>query len=320
MPINKNPQFNDIFDLYFHNKHQFNDFININIDNNIEQFKFRNKIIFKTKKNSPLKEFHKFITLFILNKLEINKVCFSYSKGLTTEKCLFPHKNSKYFISTDINNFFNSITKKDILNILDKNLENIGIKDLSKYLNIVVNMLTIDDKLSIGFSTSGVISNAVLFEFDNIVTVHCKKKNIIYTRYADDLIFSSNDKSVKTIIPKIDEILSTLFDNRLSRNFKKTKFYSHNSRVEILGFTITPSGNITINKKLKSKIENLMYVYINNNSKFIEILNKEFDGKIEKISGLMAYINSADKLFMQKMKKKYGNFVIDSFLRKSISV
>jgi RNA-directed DNA polymerase len=312
--------FKDLFNLYFHNKYSFDDFIKININDSVEKIKFRDKTIFKLSKESPLKEFHKFIHLFILNNLKTHKVCFSYTKNLNIKDCLEPHKNSKYFISTDIHDFFNNITKNDILNILNKNLEFINISDISKYLEFIASIVVVNDRLPVGFSTSGVISNSVLFDFDTLIEKYCKQNNIIYTRYSDDLIFSGNNKSTKNVLNEVDNILLKLFNTRLLRNKRKTIFYSHKSRVEILGLVITPNGNITINKELKSKIENLMYFYINDKGKFKNILNNEFKNDIKNIFALIAYINSVDNFFMQKLKKKYGNFVIDSFLRKSANV
>ncbi len=310
--------FQETFNLYFHGKYSFEDFINTPIKDNITQHQFDQRTVLSA--NKKLTEFHKFINVFIVNKLTYDdSICFSYAKNTTIRHCIEPHKNNKHFLSTDISNFFASIQSVDVMNTIQHNIDegNIGIADIDQYKDSIIKLITFEGALPIGFSTSGRLSNAILFEFDKVILTECQSKNITYSRYADDLIFSSNNKNIVQVKPIVETALSNIFDERLKINDKKTKTYSKKSKIKILGLIITPNGDITIDKKIKSDIQIAMHFYANDTNKFDSFLRKRFDGNIQKIFGIVGYINSVNKDFLNKLRKKYGNYIVDSFLRKS---
>ncbi|SMM99832.1 Retron-type RNA-directed DNA polymerase [uncultured Candidatus Thioglobus sp.] len=315
--INKKP-FQEIFNLYFHGKYSFEDFINTDIKRCVTPHQFNQKTMLSV--NKKLAEFHKFINVFIINKLAYNSfVCFSYIENTTIRNCLEPHKNNKYFLSTDISNFFGSIQSVDVMNTIQSNINegSLNISDIEKYKDSIIKLITFNDSLPIGFSTSGRLSNSILFKFDQVVLDSCNAQNITYSRYADDLIFSSNDKNIKQTQLMVENALAALFNKRLKINIDKTKIYSKRAKIKILGMTITPNGSITIDKKIKSDIELAMHFYAKNTEKFCSIIENKFDGNIQKAFGTVAYINSVDKAYLNKLRKKYGNYTVESFLRKS---
>ncbi|EPE3624738.1 reverse transcriptase family protein [Serratia marcescens] len=94
------------------------------------------------------------------------------------------HCNSKWVLSIDLKNFFHTITlDKIILALVD-----IGYhyEQASKLAEI----LTLNKRLPQGAPSSPVISNMVFKSTDACINEFIVGKNISYTRYADDLIFS----------------------------------------------------------------------------------------------------------------------------------
>ncbi|MCQ4912852.1 reverse transcriptase domain-containing protein, partial [Phocaeicola vulgatus] len=66
--------------------------------------------------------------------------------------------------------------------------------------------------LSVGAPSSPEISNFCLYNFDKILFEICESQNIKYTRYADDLTFSTNTKdTLFTLIPIIRRLLKECF-------------------------------------------------------------------------------------------------------------
>src|SRR5690606_27674917 len=57
--------------------------------------------------------------------------------------------------------------------------------------------------LSIGAPSSPLISNFIMFKFDDELNAECKKRGVKYTRYADDLTFSTNVKNALFEIPTL---------------------------------------------------------------------------------------------------------------------
>ncbi|MBR7437195.1 reverse transcriptase domain-containing protein, partial [Klebsiella pneumoniae] len=58
-------------------------------------------------------------------------------------------------------------------------------------------------RLSIGAPSSPKISNVVMYFFDEKMTKKCAALGITYSRYADDLTFSTKVKGVLFNVPKI---------------------------------------------------------------------------------------------------------------------
>ena len=67
-----------------------------------------------------------------------------------------------------------------------------------------------------------------MFEFDTALSklISDEKKfgDVVYTRYADDLIFSTNMKNVsKSLLTVVSELISTTPSPKISLNISKTK-------------------------------------------------------------------------------------------------
>ena len=87
-----------------------------------------------------------------------------------------------------------------------------------------VKYIELEDKLPQGACTSPTVSNLVMARIDQRITKYCQVFNIRYTRYADDLLFSSrifNFAEKKWFIKKIKYILSS---QKLKLNYSKIKF------------------------------------------------------------------------------------------------
>jgi RNA-directed DNA polymerase len=254
--------------------------------------------------------------------MEINEnVVFSYRKGVSIYDAVYPHKDSKYILNTDIKSFFLHIDKDDIKSLILKNKKNYLIEedDIERYLNRLVDLVSYNNILPIGAPTSPKISNAYLFEFDKKLEEYCQNNGIVYTRYSDDFIFSSDTKD------KFDVLLNTMKKlllefglEKMQLNEAKTKLQKKGSKIMLLGLVITPNGTITVDKKIKKEIEVLLHFYISDKEKFKDFFEKNYDSNLEKVSGCLSHIKSIDKLFISKLKRKYGSYIVNSFIHRDI--
>lgn len=78
-----------------------------------------------------------------------------------------------------------------------------------------------------------------------------------------------------------------------------------------------PNGELTVDSKLKNKIEILLYHYRVDKEKFKDISGNELENGILNLSSLLNYINAVDKPYLYKLKKKYGATIIDFFIHKT---
>lgn len=304
----------NIFISYFHNKYQFEDFINTLpiIDVNITfkkfqeysfyEYKKENKIL--TKEAKELYDYHKFIEKIIIEYMNTNKCVYSYSKNKSIYESIYLHKNSKYFFKTDIQNFFSSIDKTLIKNTMTNNIDKILVNNLNDFLDNLLNLFTYNDKLPVGFTTSPKISNTILYLFDNDIEDYCKDNNIIYSRYSDDLIFSSNNYEILRSLQNIVQTkLNNFYGSRFKLNDKKTIFLDKTKKISLLGMVITPQGHITVDKNIKRNIKQLIYFYKNDKAKYQKHLEKYYDGSQSKAYGKLNYIYEVDKNFVKFLQK-----------------
>lgn len=314
-------ELSELFSATFHNKYSFDDFLNLKVEDEIKIIQpknTKNKEIVQASKK--LKDYQRFINHIFLAFTKINEnVVYSYRQGISYIDAVKKHANSQYFFQTDITNFFPSINIDDVRKVFEKNIDNPLVANYEQYIEHLVDLTTFNNALAIGFSTSPNITNTLLFDFDSELEKYCIENNLIYTRYSDDIIISSqNDEFLSGIQTTIVSLLKKYFDNRIKINPSKTKRHKKGQKVKLLGIVISESGTVTIDKNSKKQIEALIHFYLNDKSKFDDYLAKTFDGKISRLSGFIHYIETIDSEYLDKLRMKYGNYVIDVFANQSL--
>lgn len=297
------------------NRYEFDDFKLGLSSSDYEKIKLKNKVIYKT--SDKIKKYLRFINGVFFEYSNVNlNVVHSFLKNRSPYSALKYHLENKYLFSTDISDFFNTIDERSINRVIREKTHSCPILDISSYYDLILNYVSVDNKLPVGFSSSPVISNSVLFEFDNALLELCKNKNITYTRYADDLIFSSNEKNIFNDFSEIlKKYLVKYSEIEFSINESKTKYYHRGNKVKILGLVITPDGHISVDNKKKQDVELALHFFKNDKDKFKDYMNNNFDSSQSKLSGNLSYINSIDEFFIRKLRKKYGNYSVDFFLK-----
>lgn len=307
-----------LFDAMHHGKYDFEDFLSCDIKSLYKRVDWRQREIYKPSRK--LKAYHAFLIIFLLEHLPLNvQVSFAYRKGSNPHQAVLPHANSRAFYQTDLTKFFDSITSPLIRRVLCG--APTPVADLESYIDRVIELLTVNSRLPIGFSTSTWISNACLKSFDDSFEAVCRDRRLIYSRYADDLIISG--QSVEQLAG-IDKILSELLLSELGPEFKinskKSKLTRIGRKVAILGMVILPSGQVAIDMEVKKKIEYQLHFYIKDRERLLEFFEQEKDDMetgLERLAGHISHVNTADPAYLDKLRKKYGSTVIDSFLHRS---
>lgn len=147
-----------------------------------------------------------------------------FKKGESYKSFLSEHIGAEFFLRIDIVSFFPSISDSCIKNELSNLLTCDSDDEKDKLLDLICDIVTLEDKLPQGACTSPMVSNLVMARIDQRITKYCQVFNIRYTRYADDLLFSSstfNFAEKKWFIKKIKYILSS---QKLKLNYSKIKF------------------------------------------------------------------------------------------------
>ena len=164
-----------------------------------------------------------------------------------------------YGYKADIKNYFNSVNVEKLLTDLDKEfagdrkLYDLFYKTLSNpFVSFRDEMIEEQKGIMAGVPTSAFLANFYLREMD----WHFFRNNVIYFRYADDIIVFSKTKEERD--EHKNTIMSFLNDKDLSVNANKEFFYEPGEEFEFLGFaingrTVDLSENTV--RKIKAKIK-----------------------------------------------------------------
>lgn len=197
----------------------------------------------------------KILNNFLINIPLPNCAC-GFVEGKNYLDFLKPHCNKKYYMRLDIKSFFASIKIEHIKKIFEEYiLINDGKKKM-QVINDLTELVTLNGSLPQGSVTSPYISNVFFRRIDIRIRNYCRKFNVEYTRYADDMLFSSNEAAVNKAFftKRISKILKD-FDLKLNSN----KGLRTENQIVLNGYVV--SEKISLSRKKLIKINTLIYAF-----------------------------------------------------------
>lgn len=188
-----------------------------------------------------LKEIQKCIKDRILSQIELPHNIKGGLKGCCNVSNAKEHQGKKYKFLTDLKNFYPSISYTRVFEMFIKN----GFS--SKTASILTHLTTYKYALPQGTPTSTHIANLVFVPIDYKIIELCHAHNVTYSRYVDDLTFSSpNDfKSITQLI------LSFVTAEGYKISYKKTHYQTSNA---LITGVLVKQNVITVSKDFKTKL------------------------------------------------------------------
>lgn len=254
----------------------------------------------------------------IVRTLLVNIPVHNCAKAYVNDTSIYhnaePHSANKFLLKIDFEDFFPSIKPQDLQFYLKKN--NIVLNSFE--LNIISYYLFRRKKgekklrLCIGAPSSPIISNIVMYDLDKKIHEYCENKNIPYTRYADDLTFSSNDiNELKELYKYLSNIISESVYPKLKINTKKTIFVGIGRSRRVTGVVITNDGSLGVGRYLRKKIRAMAHLYNKG-----EIKRED----IPYLQGMLAHIKNIEPEYYNIILNKYGKPLFDKLGRESAKI
>lgn len=257
------------------------DFINNLIQSRDSQYTF-SLLQKKDKKSAPreimapkeeLKYLQRWININILQKAKFNEHIQGFVPGTSTYSNAIIHKGAKYLLKIDLLKFFDCIDEFQVYKIFRsfgyiKNLS----WDLAKICtarhresywnsfsqhesNILEEHIKKDPAvLPQGAPTSPLLANLAASRMDMRLSNLTSKLNLNYSRYADDLCFSTNNKKD---LPFLNILKLIIEDEGFFINEKKIHYCKAGTKQYVTGLTIT--NEISINKNKRREIFTHLY-------------------------------------------------------------
>ena len=207
------------------------------------------------------------------------------------------HNNKKYVVNMDIKDFFPSIHFGRVLGFFQNNRY---FKLPYEVAVIIAQIACYKGYLPQGSPCSPIIANLICNIMDIRILKLAKKYKLDYTRYADDLSFSTNNKSfILEYDSFLCEIENTIEKSGFSINKDKTRLIYKQSRQEVTGLIVNKKVNVNRDyyKKTRAMAENLY--------KTGEFYIDKKPGTINQLEGRLAFINQID--WYDNKNKSKGN-------------
>lgn len=220
------------------------------------------------------------------------------------------HRNKRYVFNLDLSDFFGSINFGRVRGFFIKDKK---FQLAPKVATILAQIACFKQGLPQGAPCSPVISNLI----GNILDVHmvrlASKADCAYTRYADDLTFSTNKKSFpRAIAIQSDddehtwipgpELLRLVNRSGFKINHKKTRMQYFFSRQDVTGLVV--NKKINIRREYRHNVRAMVHHLFTKGDFFIieNVKNKDGDfslekkqGELSQLHGRLGFIDSIDQ-------------------------
>lgn len=232
----------------------------------------------------------------VLSNVYIPKVC---AYGFIANKSILEnatkHTGRKILLNIDLKDFFTQIHFGRIRGMLMKKPYALG----EAAATTIAQIACLNGVLPQGAPSSPILTNMICAPLDNHLMRLAKQSGCTYTRYADDITFSTYKKEIPVdiVYERNGEVclgkklLSILKQNSFEVNAEKITLRTHYDRQEVTGLTVNAFPNVrrSYTKQLRAILHHCNKMGVYNTAK--EFVKKGFC----KSSEIVALIDNPDK-------------------------
>ncbi|WP_290523549.1 reverse transcriptase family protein [Alcanivorax sp.] len=281
----------------------------------------------------PLNHVQKWIHSYILSLVKPNRASFAFVKGKSIRDCAEMHCGATWLIKFDIVNFFESISEIQVFNVFNSlgyqplvsfelaRLCTVATPNRSPrahyknwhvikcYKAIKQYEQSLLGYLPQGAPTSPALSNLVMSRCDEILGGIAKEFDLQYTRYSDDITFSTcatdfSRGQAKEVIRRVNKVLSR---QGYLPNYKKVKIVPIGAKKIVLGLNV--DGDFPrLQKEFKDRLRQHIY-YLQKVGPVEHVLARGFDsiwGFKSHLRGLIDYAKMIEPRYAEKMMEEFN--------------
>jgi RNA-directed DNA polymerase len=216
------------------------------------------------------------------------------------------HMGAQWVLNMDIKDFFQTINSQMLYSSLKELL------DFPKQLlNLLIALCTCRGKLPTGAPTSPILSNLVCMDLDMKLQNIARAYDATYTRYADDLTFSFDEKPAEETQAAIRQIIE---NQHFTIHDLKTKLTPLSKKPEVTGLILKsdkPDVSRTFIKDLKRDIKIWHWLHLEENLQRGFYADKVLDKLFRSIQGQLQFIafvrGKEDRKYLQLVGALAGN-------------
>lgn len=282
--------------------------------------------------NNHLLKVQRWIDQFILDKVKASPFSYAFEKHQTILDCAKQHLGCRWLIKIDLRNFFESLSEIQVYRVflqlgyqplVSFELARICTKDGvsgRKYHSrwwkneitsgIPAYKASLVGHLPQGAPTSPKLANLIVRALDLEIADIANKFGLVFTRYADDLTFSTECKDFSR--GKGQEFIRRVFDilprHGLNPNPQKVHIVPPGARKIVLGLLVDGENKVRLSKDFRSTLE-CHWFYCSKDP--VQHANRRgFDsvfGLKNYFNGLLSYAKQIDSEYINNIAIEYGD-------------
>ncbi len=198
---------------------------------------------------SPIKLIQRKLVQVLESVYQPKIATYGFVKGRDIIKNARLHKKRRYVLNIDLENFFPTIHFGRVRGMFMKNPYNLS----DEVSTILAQICCHNSVLPQGAPTSPIISNMICARLDAKLKQLAKEHYCTYSRYADDITFSTNRSKFPSALAYLSDIgqievggeLSSLIEeNGFKVNSKKVRLQVEQQRQEVTGLIVNKYPNV----------------------------------------------------------------------------
>lgn len=181
---------------------------------------------------------------------QLDDACVGYVPGGSTVRNASRHCGQRWIQRLDIKDFYPSTEWSKVNDALQRWGAN------PEVARTISDLTTDRGKLPMGAPSSPLLSNLVLSRLDPVLASECRDLRVAYTRYADDLTFSSMERFDMTA-----PVSSALEEIGYELNEAKSRLRQRGQRIVVTGLTVAEPDFPRLPKQVKRRLrQELHYI------------------------------------------------------------
>lgn len=233
---------------------------------------------------------------------------YAYVKKRSPQKAVQRHQanESKWFLHTDFSGFFPSTTLEFTMQMLGKVFpfsEVVKREEGRQALEKALSLGFLDGALPQGSPLSPSLTNAIMIPIDHRLANYFGDRQMVYTRYADDISVSCRvNFNYHEIVAFINQVVRDEFGAPYFIKPEKTHYGSLAGRNWMLGLMLNKDNEITIGHKRKKEFKAMVCNYIGDWKNGIQWDLESVQG----FSGTMSYYRMVEPDYISHVIDEYN--------------
>jgi RNA-directed DNA polymerase len=190
-----------------------------------------------------LMEVQRWILENVLVNLPAHPASYAYRPNVSIVQCATQHQGARWMVKMDLHDFFGTVSEPSVFRVFRRlgygrlvafelarittraeNAQHVPWIAASKVIaSYGVNEVGV---LPQGGPTSGSLANAASARLDSFLQAYALRKNLTYTRYSDDLVFSSFDQFQRSVAESVAQEVTGLI--------RRAGFVAHRTKTHIV--------------------------------------------------------------------------------------